>query len=142
MTTIQAEIQEKSVVLKEAEEYYSSVQEENNEISSKLTMITNRMAKIETKLPKLDEEKKVAASTKNFKEAGRLNTKIKAHTAENEANSNQLINLKATKENNEEELVRLAEEKAGMEAEISVLKEKLAEVRSCLLGQKEQTHLE
>jgi chromosome segregation ATPase len=70
---------------REYEKYDREYQDAKNELANWLASqekISSQIAQVNTLLPKLESEKKVAVETRQFKEAARLNTEIKNKTAE------------------------------------------------------------
>lgn len=79
------------------------------ELEQQLTDLGRRQFDIDSKLPALNEQKRLAVSSRNFKEAGRLNTVIKEVTAEKEAVEAEIDEIKSKSNEIREQIESKAE---------------------------------
>ncbi|OMJ66005.1 hypothetical protein SteCoe_37304 [Stentor coeruleus] len=75
--TIQAMLKDKESLLLEAQEFYNSSKENIDFFKDLIRQQDEKNKDIEKRIPVLENEKKIAASAKQFKEASRLNNEIK-----------------------------------------------------------------
>jgi hypothetical protein len=123
----------KEAEITEAERYKVSVKSEIETTQHTLIRYDERLHEIEIKIPKLESDKKVAASSKQFKEAGKLAAEIKSLSLEQEEIASQMSKLRSEISCKEAELEEVDKSASEINQEIITLREQLEQAKEKLL---------